>query len=187
VTIMKATGSETNPEPPIFVVDEKNYGKSYKKHMLEQYKLCVEMADRISSRRGTTNNFFLSLNSLLVTAIGILSRLGSVFAAFNFWWVIVASFAGLLFCWCWSTNIRCYRELNAAKFKVINAMENKLPVAAFEAEWKWLNPKSKTIKYPQLTRVEHWVPVIFAVLYIVLIGIAIILANEAFLIRLYGS
>ena len=31
--------------------------------VLEQYKLYVEMADRVSARRGVTNTFFLTLNS----------------------------------------------------------------------------------------------------------------------------
>ena len=39
---------------------------------LEQYKLYVEMADRVSARRGNTNTFFLTLNTTAVTAIGLL-------------------------------------------------------------------------------------------------------------------
>ena len=33
---------------------------------LEQYKLYVEMADRISSRRQNANSFFLSINTAIV-------------------------------------------------------------------------------------------------------------------------
>jgi len=160
----------------LFVTQETDYGEKYKSHLLEQYKLCVAMADKISSRRSTANNFFLSLNTLLITVIGILSRLGSSFAVFNLWWVVIASFAGILFCLCWAVIIRCYRELNNAKFKVINAIEKKLPVSAFEAEWNFLKPENKTTKYPQLTRVERWVPIIFAALYVALIIIALVLA-----------
>lgn len=38
--------------------------------LLEQYKIYVEMADRVSARRGLTNTFFLSLNSAIFAAIG---------------------------------------------------------------------------------------------------------------------
>jgi hypothetical protein len=31
--------------------------------VLEKYKLYVEMADRVSARRGLTNSFFLALNT----------------------------------------------------------------------------------------------------------------------------
>ena len=39
---------------------------------LEQYKLYVEMADRISARRGLTNTLFLTLNTAIFAAIGAL-------------------------------------------------------------------------------------------------------------------
>lgn len=39
--------------------------ETYQAVLLEQYKLCVEMADRVSARRNLTNTFFLSLNSLV--------------------------------------------------------------------------------------------------------------------------
>jgi len=176
---------DTDSESRMFVVDEKTYGKNYQEHIMKQYKLCVEMADRISSRRCTANSFFLSLNSLLLAAIGILSRLGSDLSTFDFWWIVIVSFAGFVFCWCWSTIIRCYRELNSAKFKVVNTIEKRLPVAAFEAEWKLLNPETGATKYPQLTRVERWVPIVLATLYVVLMAIAIMLAIGPFFAGFY--
>lgn len=169
----------------LFVTEEKEYGDKYKSHLLEQYKLCVLMADKVSSRRSLANNFFLSLNTLLITIIGILTRLGPSFTAFNFWWVVIASIAGILFCLCWHVTIRYYRELNEAKFTVINSIEKKLPVAAFDAEWEYLTTGKKTLKYPHLTKVERWVPLVFALLYSVLMIIAFLLANEAFFQRLF--
>ena len=83
----------------LLAVEEKNYGKDYKQHLLEQYKLYVEMADEVSSRRSKANNFFLSVNTLLVTAIGVLTELESSFITLNLWWVLISSFAGVLFSW----------------------------------------------------------------------------------------
>ena len=37
--------------------------------LLEQYKLYVEMADRISQRRGAANTFFLTFNTAVVGAL----------------------------------------------------------------------------------------------------------------------
>ena len=51
------------------VLDEYDDKSKYKDHVLEQYKLYVEMADRISARRSTANTFFLTLNTLLVGAL----------------------------------------------------------------------------------------------------------------------
>jgi len=157
----------------LIIVDEKSYGQDYKKHLLEQYKLCVEMADKNSARRTNANRFFLSANTLLLTAIGVLTKLESGFAALNPLWVIITSFAGILFCWVWLVTIRCYRDLSEAKFKVINTIEKKLPAAAFNVEWLCLNPENKTTRYPQLTKVESYVPKIFAFLYFILILIVL--------------
>lgn len=38
-------------------------------YLLDQYKLCVEMADRVSSRRIQTNQFYLSLLSALLAIV----------------------------------------------------------------------------------------------------------------------
>ena len=162
-------------ESSLFVIDEKKYGKEYKKHMLEQYKLYVDMADKIQSRRSTANNFFLTVNTLLITAVGILTRLGSSFVSFNLYWVAITSFAGILFCWTWLVTIKCYRNLSDAKFRIINAIERKLPVAAFDIEWACLTQQDKDSKYPELTKVEKWVPIIFGFLYFVLIVIGVLL------------
>jgi len=43
---------------------------SYDVALLEQYKLYVELADRVSQRRGTANTFFLSINSLVAVVVG---------------------------------------------------------------------------------------------------------------------
>ena len=45
--------------------------EKYQAAILEQYKLYVEMADRISNRRGLTNTFFLTINTAIFTVIGI--------------------------------------------------------------------------------------------------------------------
>lgn len=159
----------------LLTIEEDDYGKEYKEHLLGQYKLYVEMADRISSRRSKANTFFLSVNTLLVTAIGILSKLGSSFEALNLWWVLVTSFAGILFCWSWLSMINSYKELNSGKFKIIHLIEQKLPLAMYKAEWSYLKPKKRLSRYRQLTVVELWVPRIFAVVYLVLMIMATIL------------
>ena len=54
-------------------VDAARWGgqPGYSNAILEQYKVYVEMADRISARRGLTNTFFLTLNSGVFTVIGV--------------------------------------------------------------------------------------------------------------------
>ena len=159
-----AESENENFEAELFAVNKKDYGEKYNQHLLEQYKLYVEMADRVSSRRSKANTFFLSANTLLVTAIGILAELGSSFVSLNLWWVLVTSLAGVLFCWTWITIINSYRQLNSGKFRIINTIERKLPLAVYKAEWAYLKPKKGISRYKQLTIVERWVPILFAML-----------------------
>ncbi len=68
------------------------YGK-YQDHALEQYKICVEMADRVSSRRNLANTFFLTLHTLLFGTLGFLYEKGPVI---NRKWTVLLILVALL-------------------------------------------------------------------------------------------
>ncbi len=59
-----------NIDEKLFKVSVDRYGDNYQAHYLEIYKLYVEMADRISSRRHNTNSFFLTINSAVIAVLG---------------------------------------------------------------------------------------------------------------------
>ncbi|MEU5260632.1 hypothetical protein [Amycolatopsis sp. NPDC021455] len=143
-------------------VDEQSYA-AYPGAILEQYKIYVEMADRISARRALANAFFLSLNTATLTAGAALWR-ASVLPT----WVLVLPLALLLVqtaAWFWL--VRSYRQLNTAKYIVIGMLEEKLPASPYwRAEWKALGEgKDKALYWP-LTHLEQWLPVTLAVLYV---------------------
>lgn len=48
----------------------------YQAHLLEQYKLYVGMADKISERRQSANSYFLSLNTALLGFVGYMNSIG---------------------------------------------------------------------------------------------------------------
>lgn len=153
--------------------DYADSGEKYQAAVLEQYKLCVEMADRISARRALTNTFFLSLNSAVVAVLGATgANLGNV-ALF----VLLAALVILVGqCAAWFMIVRSYRQLNSAKFQVIGAFEHKLPAFAYSrAEWTALGEGRDWRKYLPLTHVEQWVPLIFASAYLLGV-IAIVLS-----------
>lgn len=132
--------------------------------VLEQYKLYVEMTDRVSARRGVTNTFFLTLNTAAVSAIGILwsSHLG------RSRWILAFLFAGLLIqCLAWFWLLRSYRQLNAAKYAVVGVMEERLPASPiWVAEWIALGEGKDPVRYWPLTHLEQWIPSLFAAIYI---------------------
>ena len=140
----------------------------FKDHILEQYKLYVEMADRISARRAIANTFFLTINTLVVGAI---SAFSDKFTSLS---VIILCIAAVILCFVWMRLINSYRQLNSAKYKVIGELEKKLPSSPYwSAEWKALGEGKDPHKYRQLTGVEKWVPIIFMFLYLLLTAIVI--------------
>ena len=138
--------------------------KEYSAALLEQYKIYVEMADRISARRGLTNTFFLTLNSAIFTVIGV------------FWtnrphassWLLIFPLLVLVGqCLAWFWLVRSYRQLNAAKYAVVGAMEERLPASPYwRAEWKALGEGKDPSRYWPLSHLEQWIPALFGICYI---------------------
>lgn len=136
----------------------------------ELYNLAVEMADRTSARRGLANSFFLTVNT------GVLALLGS----FDVRWYPAA--AGILLCVTWWALLKSYRDLNRAKFAVILAMEERLPVRVYGDEWDWLRKepvrfalqraalRSWLIQYRELGYIERIVPWVFVLIYVAAIA-----------------
>ena len=146
-------------------VNKDKYGEKFNEHLLEQYKLYVEMADRISERRMQTNKFYISLLSGVLALFSILVSMSKFNQTVIF---IIVSLLGIALCILWHINIRSYRQLNSGKFKVIHEMEQYLPFPCYDKEWELLGEGKEKSKYLQLTRVEKYVPLILSIPYIFL-------------------
>jgi hypothetical protein len=149
-------------------------GERYAAAILEQYQLYVEMADRVSSRRGLANTFFLTLNTAVFTVIGVLwNERPDASPALLALPLVIA--LGECLAWWWL--VRSYRQLNSAKFKVIGALEERLPAAPFSrAEWVALGEGEDWRRYLPVTHLEQWIPVLFALVY--LVGFVVVIATQ---------
>ena len=140
-----------------------DYGKDFKNHLLEQYKLYVESADKISSRRDSANHFYLTLNSGLFAISGYLSLLNK--QSFIF---VIIPIIGILISIYWLKTISSYKNLNSGKFRVIHELEKSLPANLFSYEWQIIG-KGKTREYVPITIVEKGIPKIFTLMYLLII------------------
>jgi len=132
--------------------------------VLEQYKLYVEMADRISQRRGLTNTFFLTLNTAIFTVVGVFWKDKP---STDPWWLVFPLLVVLGECFAWFYLVRSYDLLNSAKYKVVGELEERLPASPYwRAEWWALGEGKDWKKYWPLTHIERWIPILFAFLYV---------------------
>lgn len=160
---MNASGTRQEAEKLISNPKE-IYGEHFEEHLLEQYKLYVDSAQKVSEKRITTGNYLLTVSSSLLTAFGIVAMLHAAGP-----WLVIIPISGLVVAYAWFSLVVAYKDLNAAKFKVIHELEDYLPAAIFRYEWHCCQ-LGKGKAYRPVTRHEKWIPVIFAVVYIVLMG-----------------
>ena len=134
---------------------------------LKLYGTAVEMADRVSSRRGQANQFYLSIETLLlgVPALVGLADTGGLESDPLRSTVLAA--VGVLVSITWWLQLRSYRQLNRAKFDVILTIEREhFEIRPFSDEWESL--KQDRIpgwrgRYAELGTVERVVPVVFLI------------------------
>jgi hypothetical protein len=157
--------SDEDPNAWNAAIDERSYAigrPEYQMAVLEQYKLYVEMADRTSQRRGQANTFFLTLNATLVTVLSSFLSTRPIGPA----WLVFPLVALLVECGTWFFLVRSYRMLNSKKFRIINSIEDRLPVMPWKTEWLTLAGGNGPWRYWRLTLLEQWSPIIFAIIYV---------------------
>lgn len=132
--------------------------------ILGQWQTCVDMANSTSQRRDSMNNLFATLNIALIAATSIVWDLKS----------IIMAIGGIILCGAWLAFVRYFRQLNEAKFKVINNLEKKLPQQPFADEWKILKKQKNT---SEGTKLERILPIAFIALYVAIIAAMIITKN----------
>lgn len=164
------TQSSIDANPSSKTVDaslRENYGSEFKTHLLDQYKLYVEMADRVSSRRTQIASFYTSILSALLALLSITSN-KELFQGPQSFVLLTVAILGLCLCLAWAANINSYKQLNSLKFKVIHEMEAYLPFPCYDREWKILKEDKNRRYYFRLTAVEQYIPMILAVPYLCL-------------------
>lgn len=156
------------------MTQEEGGGSATPTELLDLYRLSVEMADRISARRGQANQFYLTLQSSLLGVPAVFGLVGGNHLS-PLTGTLLAVVGGMTSI-TWWLQLRSYRDLNRAKFEVINAMEDKyLAVKPFSDEWAYLKkdpvPRWRS-RYAELGTVERIVPIVFLAVNAI-VGIAV--------------
>ena len=138
------------------------------KILLEQYKLFIKTSEDLVSRRQSVSSFYITLNSALVA-------LSSALFAFDFnnylkiLAGIIFSIVGIVVSISWIQTLISYGRLNSSKINIICIIEKHLPASLYDAEWASLSNKLNKKKYVSFTDSEKRVPIIFIIIYSLII------------------
>jgi hypothetical protein len=145
----------------------KDYGENFREHLLKQYRSYVAIADDLSRRRTQTDlsyTFFLTAFSLFCLFIISIHSFDFVLNIV----LIIVLCIGVLLCIDWYISINSYKHLQKNKFKVICELENELPFACYQREWKLSNEvENKTIR---LADIRKHLPFFIGIPYLILIA-----------------
>ena len=151
------------PDPPdedLVHKTKETYDGSITSDMLEQYKIYVQSAENVSSRRVSTSRYLLTLSAALMAIHGIqLSSLN------HDYWILTVPVAGIAVSVLWYNLIQSHRDMNTIKFKIILELEQHLPVALYTREWEMAKREGGT-SYKEATRIERFLPILFGCLHV---------------------
>ncbi|MCY4414724.1 MAG: hypothetical protein OXE87_00200 [Chloroflexi bacterium] len=145
------------------------YGGSFHADLLEQYKLYVQSAENVSTRRVASSRYLLTLNAALVAMYGFQYAVPA-----QSYWTVLIPVIGLPVSLLWYLIIKSHADLNRVKFGVIHEFEQHLPAAMYKYEWQ-LADHGQGKSYRAITTIERWIPILFAVLHMGL-GIVVTLS-----------
>ena len=144
--------------------------------LFEQYKVFLQTSETLVARRQSVSNFYISVNSAIVTVFSTVLALLS-----NTAWKYIACLAfpvvGIILCFAWARILRSYGNLNASKMRIISIIERRLPASLYDAEWRVQSDKLNAKPYVSFTESEIRIPKIFIMVYgfIILVLSAVLL------------
>ena len=154
---------------------------AHKGELLDQYKMFQKTSEDLVSRRQSVNSFYISANSAMVALVGL--AMGLVESPTKIYVMVFMCATGIILDIAWIHILEAYGTLNAAKMKVINLIEEQLPVALYDVEWRVMSDKLNNKRYVSFTDSEKRIPKIFAAVYVVILAAMLIylLTNHVFL------
>lgn len=148
----------------LFRHTRETYNGSFEETVLEQYKLYVQSADNVSTRRVASSRYLLTLNVALVALYGY----QSVSLDSN-WWMMLVPILGALVSTLWYQIIKSHKDLNVVKFQIIHELEQYLPAMLYTHEWR-LVEEGRSRLYRSVTNIERWIPLAFLALHLILLA-----------------
>lgn len=150
--------------------------------LLEQYKLCVAMADHVMQRKQYANIFFFAINSLTIPLLAIFVTYARYADGITLEQlscpILVTTVVGTFNCLTWYYLLQYYHRLSRAKYTVVAKMEAKLGSSPYCDEQEILQQDEN--KHRPLATVEAFAPLVFALFYVAGSAFAIFQLSQRF-------
>jgi len=153
----------------IFGAPETSYGPDYKNHMLAQYKLFVESVNYTSELKLKINTYFLTINTALITAIGLAISRNTVNSLV---WHLILPLAGMSISLIWWGTTYSYKQRNISKLRIVHCIEERLPLALYKTEWRLMDENHANPVKKFFFQIDLFIPWVFAVSYLLFIALS---------------
>lgn len=166
----------------------------------DEFKLFYESTEKVIDRRLATNKWNYSISAALLFSIAIIFNWSISSPSFlipSVFIIFILGIMGIIYSSYWIAQIKDFKQLNNAKFDVLNKMaplisfgetldDSRTSFRPFEKEWNILE-KSKAIQKSsnsnlitmKSSNMEYIIPKSFRILYIILILVLIPLTFNA--------
>ncbi|PCI40167.1 MAG: hypothetical protein COB50_00010 [Thiotrichales bacterium] len=134
--------------------------EGYHHLLMEQYKICVEMTDRLNARRSLMNIFFLTLHAIILSMVALSLSHNPVIHKLGL--MVVPLVVLLLLCYTWGKIATFYRGVNRERSRVINELEARLPSNPYAVSEKH---NAYGVLQNPLQQMETVLPWAFGILY----------------------
>lgn len=148
----------------IFGATESAYGPAYREHFFNQYKLFVESVNYTSDLKLKLNTFFLTVNTALITAIGL--GFSNVRLIDSSVWHLLLPLAGALISLIWWGVTYSYKQRNIIKLRIIHCLEEQLPLALYTTEWHLMEENHGSSLKKTLFSIDLFMPFVFFLCYL---------------------
>ncbi|MEI6544337.1 MAG: hypothetical protein WCL60_12535 [Methylococcales bacterium] len=170
------------------------------RHSFDEFKLYYDSTEKVTDRRLDTNRWNYSIGIAILVAIATITNWS--LSNPKLLWVglaadVLLSLMAILFCVLWIGQIRDFKNLNNAKFNVLNEMAPKIEFdtanpgtitsfCPFDKEWAKLNElnalqevgRSNLIALKS-SNIEYFIPKTFAALFLtILISLVAVVAKN---------
>ncbi|HEY7780719.1 MAG TPA: hypothetical protein VIC85_10965 [Ktedonobacterales bacterium] len=147
-------------------------GHDVDSHVFEQYKLIVEDSARLSDRRQTINNLYLSANSLLLGGVAVLVQLSQLKNPLELLLIVLIAVAGSALCLDWRRVVPQYKRLLDLRFSILREMEESPDFPAPKKLYVTESARLYNQKglFANFSDVESNIPVVFLVIYVIAVA-----------------